>query len=809
MSAKPNVRFPRIITQFCRQRLTTAFPPREAGRLEAYLSECFVKGRRPPKAPRGWAWSEIAAQCGIDPEQLRDKKDAVEPILSALQRELERAPERKQETPISPLRRLGRRPRSINEVAASPDEASGAPAATLDRGQRSGRLPPARLPAARPQSSAIERPGAIAAKRRGRERKPRVQVPPSLWDAWDDPDSFHEALDLHMRRHGEGSYSLWASIVRPGDTLNNSTIAAWRRGMKAPRTAESLEVLARIEERYRLPTGYFKAKLPHPARATSGLPMPGISTAERRRLAWHLPDDFDSRDASEQEEILTWVRDTIISGATDYRRFQAAAVKNRYGVRFPNWPSARHGVHPVLEAAPDAEGDEDEQVADVDPDLARGAVIAPPALADEMDRLLRFKTSTLTAIGYQRNGVWGEETAAQKVEHLGLLFGALAASPRGAVHGFGARLTDLSFAHLVFPAVWDWYIQWRERRRGFYTAWELDMLRVAAALTREGTGWLRQTPGLADRLQPINGLVSAEDIARVRADWEGACGTMHRHALVRAKELDRVARVHRDPFESILPVLEADSPLAEYRKIVDEIIRLMPNEERYPISAAEAVRSILMIRLGLHTGLRQKNLRQLLVCPRGQAPLTERQLADRKRGELRWNVREAGWEIFIPALAFKNATSSFFDNNPFRLMLPNLSGLYGFIDAYLDRHRPRLLRRARDPGTLFVKTVKANSRDASYDQTSFYEAWRLIIQRFGIYNPYTGRGAIRGLLPHGPHNVRDVLATHVLKQTGSYEQASYAIQDTPDMVAKHYGRFLPRDKVSLAAQVLNKVWQSA
>lgn len=48
----------------------------------------------------------------------------------------------------------------------------------------------------------------------------------------------------------------------------------------------------------------------------------------------------------------------------------------------------------------------------------------------------------------------------------------------------------------------------------------------------------------------------------------------------------------------------------------------------------------------------------------------------------------------------------------------------------------------------------------------------------------------------GPHNVRDVLATHILKQTDSYEQASYAIQDTPAMVAKHYGHFLPQDKAA-------------
>jgi hypothetical protein len=116
-----------------------------------------------------------------------------------------------------------------------------------------------------------------------------------------------------------------------------------------------------------------------------------------------------------------------------------------------------------------------------------------------------------------------------------------------------------------------------------------------------------------------------------------------------------------------------------------------------------------------------------------------------------------------------------------------------------------LLAGAEDPGTLFVKTVKTKTKDASYDQTTFYEAWRTAIQRYGIYNPYTGRGAIKGLRPHGPHNVRDFLATHILKQTGSYEQASYAIQDTPEMVANHYGRFLPQDKAALAARILNQV----
>lgn len=625
----------------------------------------------------------------------------------------------------------------------------------------------------------------------GPKPRPIIEFPEPLVAEWSDCDTFHEALSQQMQRHGDSCYNLHRSIARPGDRFDRKTLQDWAAGRKVPNSTASLEMLNRIERRYGLPDGYLRSKADVIGRAPARHNLPYLSTSERRRLSWHLPHDFDGRPAAEKSEILEWIRKTMISGSTDYRRYQAEAMKVRYALRFPPLD--------VIQS----------QTADAtEPSRPNRHHARRPSaeLVAELTGLIRFKTATFTDAGMHRRGVWNHETASQKIEHLGLMFGALAGDPSQPVAGRGVPVQQLTLALLAFPAVWDWYLQWRQERRGFFTSWELNMLSLGLSLTGKPSGWLRQMPQIAERLTPIPGLLSAEEVDRARSDWDGIYDSAQRHGLARFKEIARVARVHRDPFEPILPILEDESPVGAYREITLEILRRMPDRRRYPRTAAEAARSFLMLRFGLHLGVRQKNLRQLLVCPRSSISRTERQLEKLRRGELRWNIREQGWEVLIPSNAFKNSNSSFFGRQPFRLLLPDLDHLYAHIEDFIAHHRVRLLNGAPDPGTFFVKTVKRTSQDASYNSATFYEAWRLIIQRYGIYNPYTGRGAIRGLLPHGPHNVRDVLATHVLKQTGSYEQASYAIQDTPEMVAQHYGRFLPQHKAALAAKILNEVW---
>ncbi|MFC3677776.1 hypothetical protein [Ferrovibrio xuzhouensis] len=734
----------------------------DADRLRLYMKGLLERKVLPPMRGNSINLAAAAKLCGIPPDVMKAMRKQLVPIADSICR-------------------------TLFTVGAQPYHP---PRQVIDRTPK---------PMAEPTRVSTSSANGPKPRKRASRARPAVEFPTPLWEADTSRMAFADALRTEMKRHGDNYASLYRAICWQDDLIDCHTIRPWCDGRRAPRTIQSFEALNRIERRYRLPIGYFKARLLHPSRAPTGHQMPGVTAARARRLAWHLPEDFNLRSRAEQAEIMTWVQTNIISGFTEYRRFQASAARVPYAVRFNSLQGKvrRKGSASV-----------DDAEAELAADVRNTAFTAPERLEAEMNELVRFKTSTLTALGQQRNGVWNSETASQRIEHFGLMFGAFAASPKSAVKGYGVSLESLTFGMLVFPKVWDWYLTWREQKRGFYTKWECDMLILGTALTRKDTGWLRQSPHIAGHLTPIPGLISEEDIAQAQGDWSLACDVLHEHTRMRNREIERVARIHRDPFEPILVVLEADKPVAEYRKITDEILRLMPDEAAYPVPHAEAVRSFLLLRLGLHLGLRQRNMRELLVCLPGDTPRSERRLEELKRGELRWSDRDAGWEVFIPSVAFKNAGSSFFGSKPFRLVLPDMAGLYEMIDAYLNRHRQRLLMSAEDPGTFFVKTAKSTSAEAAYNQNTFYEAWRLTIQRYGIYNPYTGNGAIKGLLPHGPHKIRDVLATHILKQTGSYEQASYAIQDTPEMVKAHYGRFLPQDKAAIAAEVLNRVWET-
>ncbi len=83
---------------------------------------------------------------------------------------------------------------------------------------------------------------------------------------------------------------------------------------------------------------------------------------------------------------------------------------------------------------------------------------------------------------------------------------------------------------------------------------------------------------MGSSLRPIEGLVTEADINAVQSDWPAACDRMYKHARRRIKEIDRVARIHRDPFEPICRCSMLQATVGEYRKITEEILRRMPDE---------------------------------------------------------------------------------------------------------------------------------------------------------------------------------------------------------------------------------------
>lgn len=612
---------------------------------------------------------------------------------------------------------------------------------------------------------------------------------------------FANALAAEMKKHRDTHLSLLDAVQIAEEPHARLIFKKWMTAKSIPRWKESFDLLNRVEARYGLHKDYFKDLLI--PQLPSETAINRVSANQKHLVRWHLPIDFDRRSEAQQRQIVEWIEQNVLAGATDFGRYLSRTNEKRFRLRFAQLGDVTIRAKRIARFSENA-GFLEYPTADAS--IGQNEE-TPQQLVVELDDLVRFKRSTISLPGFHRHKAWSKYTVELRTGSYGRIFGAMMAAPRSQVAGLGVPKSHITMALMAFSSVWDWFLGWAEKRRGFYTKYEFNVLVDVISLIRTKTGWLWQHPELAIKLRPIPGLISRADIRKAKKNWHATCEDTVAHLRARSREISRIMRTHRDPFEPILPVLSSASPLREYRKITVEILKRMPREDLYPGEAAEFVRNYLMFRFGMHLGFRQRNLRELLLCPLGQRKKGELTLREMRCGEIRWSERDKGWEVFLPSLAFKNWDSHFFKHRAFRYILPDLEGLYRWMDVYINRHRSILLDGRKDPGTFFVRRMRSDRTAANMDDRAFYFAWRDTIQKYGIYNPFTRRGAIRGIMPHGPHVVRDVLATHVIKKTASYDLAAYAIQDTPEVVKSYYARFLPEEKTGMAALVLNKVWR--
>ena len=289
-------------------------------------------------------------------------------------------------------------------------------------------------------------------------------------------------------------------------------------------------------------------------------------------------------------------------------------------------------------------------------------------------------------------------------------------------------------------------------------------------------GALTQLPRDLRQPEELSAVFSEERQNELVSNWVGCCTEAARSYKKIASEVDEQAEVSRDPFEPLLGFLNDDNPRQAYYNAILSMDNHYPDAGRYPIPFHAHRRDCVLMRLILILALRRKNMAQLTY-------------RTNNKGSLRFV--DGLWMVIISQKEFKNSESSFFksgnETGGYVRVIPDENGLYQLIQDYISESRAYLLG-GKKSSSFFV-----TSRSADCSEDTFSQIFRNITQEFLAHNPYKVPG-VPGVMPHGPHAVRAVVATDIVKKTGRFDVAATAIQDTEAMVREHYGRFLTEDK---------------
>ena len=169
----------RMLSDFCRVRATKVLPPNDVEKLRQYLMELLDEGRLPPMRGLFPDWSSIAEETGIAEDALGLASVCLRPGFDAL---------------IRDMRRSKGRPRRARTASAG-------------KLAKDGAGPVVAVPVMRPPLRKTT-PAALP------KRKPKAPVEmvqesaDPLWEEWEDPTGFADALTFQLRRHDDTVGSL-------------------------------------------------------------------------------------------------------------------------------------------------------------------------------------------------------------------------------------------------------------------------------------------------------------------------------------------------------------------------------------------------------------------------------------------------------------------------------------------------------------------------------------------------------------------------------------------------------------------------
>src|SRR5690606_11421548 len=122
--------------------------------------------------------------------------------------------------------------------------------------------------------------------------------------------------------------------------------------------------------------------------------------------------------------------------------------------------------------------------------------------------------------------------------------------------------------------------------------------------------------------------------------------------------------------------------------------------------------------------------------------------------------------------------------------MPVQSALWPLLEQYLRRYRPLLAAPGND--RVFVSRRQPRGE------------WKGLNRR---YERLTKR-YVHGCPGGGPHSIRHIVATTILKQTGSVIAAAVVLHDREETVREHYARFISEDGAQYLAKAAGEVFRA-
>lgn len=249
-------------------------------------------------------------------------------------------------------------------------------------------------------------------------------------------------------------------------------------------------------------------------------------------------------------------------------------------------------------------------------------------------------------------------------------------------------------------------------------------------------------------------------------EWRTHCAESYATCRQLMKIIKADIRPSRDPFEPVKDIISMARPLDAVFDAIDR----MDYDRPPPDGEAERVwaRNRLLLALTASNPLRARNLKELT-------------WREDNTGSLRRDS-DGNYRIYLKSAQLKNHSGAGATDYDVRVQ----SKLTPFIDKYLRDYLPKFSNGVTD--RVFVQTVHPERKWETLNHT-----FRIMTRRYFENSP-----------GFGPHAMRHIVATALIKRYGSFTAAAKVLHDFESTVRKHYGFLIGDD----GARWVEDLWDS-